>query len=135
MHVSLLNASWCNLVSNSLCFIQPQFLFSNPLKVRFSFTNSGANVSVYSQQSIHIWLQIAYTHNTHTHEILQQVWKMFLKKKKELKGHRTFNRLHQKEIFCKKLQQKMENGFVLLYMLYVRSFLGSHLFFVLEIVT
>ena len=53
---------------------------------------------------------------------------MFLKKKKELKGHRTFNRLHQKEIFCKKLQQKMENGFVLLYMLYVRSFLGSHLF-------
>ena len=135
MHVSLLNRSGCNLVSNSLCFIQPQFLFSNPLKVRFSFTNSGENVSVYSQQSIHIWLQIAYTQNTHTHEILQQVWKMFLKKKKELKGHRTFNRLHQKEIFCKKLQQKMENGFVLLYMLYVRSFLGSHLFFVLEIVT
>ena len=70
----------------------------------------------------------SHTHTTHTHEILQQVWKMFLKKKKELKGHRTFNRLHQKEIFCKKLQQKMENGFVLLYMLYVRSFLGSHLF-------
>ena len=32
----------------------------------------------------------------------------FLRKKKELKGHRTFNRLHQKEIFCKKLQQKTE---------------------------
>ena len=34
------------------------------------------------------------------------------KKKKELKGHRTFNRLHQKEIFIKNYYKKWFNDAV-----------------------
>ena len=77
-------------------------------KRRYRFTCN--NQYIYDYQSRTHTPSLSHTQMyTNAPNIFNNPYKRyFWRKKKELKGHRTFNRLHQKEIFRKKLQQKME---------------------------